>query len=258
MHKGARRHQIAPDHWQSLASPRLVAQVAALELMVRQQHEAAAQDVEVYTQLRARAQRSADATADVEAPHVQHASKQPGSARSAWGAVAWTASISGFGVNRPPSGKRYADFVVQVSMQDTPSSSSSFKEAALGGGAAADASRCDRQDVASAEEGPSEVAWTVRRRFSQFVWLRDRCQELSPSIALPALPKKTWFQSLDINFLNERAEALSHWLAEVAATSVALQRERPEGVSQHEVLAFQQHVGSFLIDIDARGSELAS
>ncbi|KAK3588389.1 hypothetical protein CHS0354_024280 [Potamilus streckersoni] len=56
---------------------------------------------------------------------------------------------------------------------------------------------------------------SVRRRYSEFCWLRKRLQFHHPTCALPELPPKQIFGTTDINFIIQRMKGLESWIIEL-------------------------------------------
>ncbi len=80
-----------------------------------------------------------------------------------------------------------------------------------------DSSCCDQQHAVyriHMKQGKNE--WDVKHRFREFVQLHNHIQSLRPSDAsIPKPPPKTWFQSLDSAFLDDRKTKLSDFLHEL-------------------------------------------
>mmetsp|Transcript_12765 Transcript_12765/g.21686 ORF Transcript_12765/g.21686 Transcript_12765/m.21686 type:complete len:360 (-) Transcript_12765:33-1112(-) len=54
--------------------------------------------------------------------------------------------------------------------------------------------------------------WLAHRRFSDFVWLRERLLETYPGVLVPPLPDKKFFGRFETEFIEKRKEALERFL----------------------------------------------
>jgi sorting nexin-1/2 len=69
-------------------------------------------------------------------------------------------------------------------------------------------------------DGLDQLSYTVIRRFSDFVWLRDEIHRLFPYLLAPPLPDKQAIGRLNTEFVEVRARALQRWLDKLTAHDV--------------------------------------
>ncbi|EDO40294.1 predicted protein [Nematostella vectensis] len=76
--------------------------------------------------------------------------------------------------------------------------------------------RAQYTDYKIETEGSSDImplgACTVRRRYSEFTWLRKKLAEEFPNASIPPLPGKRVLGRFDTEFIKNRQQGLEHWL----------------------------------------------
>ncbi|XP_062520182.1 sorting nexin-11-like [Corticium candelabrum] len=90
---------------------------------------------------------------------------------------------------------------------------------------------CDKQSYTDYEitiQSDNSAFWlpqsTVRRRYSEFVWLREKLQRTGRE--LPDMPHKTLFRRFDNAFLESRCEGLERFLQSIIQKKVFLADRR--------------------------------
>ncbi|OQS01473.1 hypothetical protein ACHHYP_00764 [Achlya hypogyna] len=95
----------------------------------------------------------------------------------------------------------------------------------------------------------------VRRRFSDFEWLHQRLTERFRGTIIPPIPEKRWTGNMDATFVEERRQALEHFINEVCnheklsktfEVQIVLTANNEGLVAGRELLAIQPAVAAYV------------